>query len=429
MMFVKKIFSFKISLIIIWFTFFFSINLNPAEFLSYNLINQIRLILPLFICILLFAANLKKFKFNYHKVFPIYFYTIFFSYIFFTLLNQENSNINIFWPLYMFLSFLFIHKFNSLEDRIMLTKFSIIIIISITILFLFTTFFDMYDRKYYHFYGLVRETLIYAGNESPPKPTGLSRLSLICFIFFLLNYFLNKRFKNYYLLFLILFFALSALLFQSRTNNFIFVFINLFLCIFYFKKYFFDRRLIIFSFIFPILMNMTYTHIIAGKYIGESNDVFVTFKNSIIRDQPIWDQNMTQKQKIHRFSSGRFTDWENAFNLIKKNPIKGYGAQSDRLILKQSIHNSFLYSTLSGGIIASISLILLYLYSIKILINFYFNRKNFYKHDNILHFCAVILIVIFLRSIFETSFSVFSIDYLLYIILFLTLEKAFSAKN
>ena len=176
-------------------------------------------------------------------------------------------------------------------------------------------------------------------------------------------------------------------------------------------------------------MNMTYIHLISGKYISELNTVLGTFKSSIIRDQPTWDQSMTQKQKIHRFSSGRFTDWENAFNLIKKNPIIGYGAQSDRLILKQSIHNSFLYSTLSGGIIAGISLILLYLYSIKILINFYFNRKNFYKHNNILDFCAVILIVIYLRSILETSFGVFSIDYLLYIISFLTLEKASSAKN
>ena len=120
---------------------FFSINLNPAEFLSYNLINQIRLILPLFICILLFSANLKKFKFNNYKVFSIYFYTIFFFYILFTLLNQENSNINIFWPLYMLLAFLFIHKFNSLEDRIMLTKFSIIIIISITIFYFYLQLF------------------------------------------------------------------------------------------------------------------------------------------------------------------------------------------------------------------------------------------------------------------------------------------------
>ena len=59
---------------------------------------------------------------------------------------------------------------------------------------------------------------------------------------------------------------------------------------FYFKKYFFDKRLIIFSFIFPILMNMTYIHLISGKYISEPNTVLGTFKSSIIRDQPTWDQ-------------------------------------------------------------------------------------------------------------------------------------------
>ena len=429
MSFVKKIFSFKISLIIIWFSFFLSINLNPAEFLYYNLISQIRLVLPLFLCIIFFSVNLNKFKFSSLKLVPISFYIIFIFYIFFTIINLENSNINIFWPLYMFLSFWFLYIFNNLEDQIMLTKFSVIIIISISILFLLTTFYDMYNRNYFHFYGLVRQTLTYAGGESPPKPSGLSRLCLICFIFFSLNYFLNKRQKNYYILFLIFFFAIFTLFFQSRTTSFIFIVVNLLFCVFYFKKYFYDKRLIIISFIFPVIINMGYTHLISGKYILHSNGVLDMFKNSLMRDQPIFDKTMTEKEKIYRFSSGRFNDWETSYKFIKKNPIKGYGAQYDRLLLNgQSVHNSFLYATLSGGIIAGIGIILIYLYSIKILINFYFKKRNYYEENTTLNFCAIILIVISLRSVLETSFGVFSIDYLLFLISFLTLEKASRVK-
>ena len=139
MIFIKKIFSLKITLLLIWFSFFLSINLNPAEFLSYNLINQIRLVSPLFLCIIFFSINLNKFKFSSLKLVPIFFYIIFIFYIFFTIINLENSNINIFWPLYMLLSFWFLYIFNNLEDQIMLTKFSVIIIISISIVFLFTT--------------------------------------------------------------------------------------------------------------------------------------------------------------------------------------------------------------------------------------------------------------------------------------------------
>ena len=136
MIFIKKIFSLKITLLLIWFSFFLSINLNPAEFLSYNLINQIRLILPLLLCIFLISINYKNLKINYKKIFPIFFYIIFFLYIFFTFLSSENYIVNIFWPIYMFLSFLFIYKFNNYEDKLVLTKLSVIIILSVSILFL-----------------------------------------------------------------------------------------------------------------------------------------------------------------------------------------------------------------------------------------------------------------------------------------------------
>ena len=85
-----------------------------------------------------------------------------------------------------------------------------------------------------------------------------------------------------------------------------------------------------------------------------------------------------------------------------------------------------LYSILSGGLIAGISLILVYLYTVYLLVNFYF--FNFKKFNEIteIHISAGILIIVMLRSILETSFAVFSIDYLMFVISFVILNYSLS---
>ena len=129
------------------------------------------------------------------------------------------------------------------------------------------------------------------------------------------------------------------------------------------------------------------------------------------------------------FSSNRFENWEKAIQVIKKNYFLGYGAQADRLLINQSIHNSILYATLSGGIIGGISIILIYLYSILILIKFYFSNAVKNKNDFIAHYSAFVLVIVSLRSILETSFAVFSIDYLIYISAFLYLVNLVEKKH
>ena len=59
---------------------------------------------------------------------------------------------------------------------------------------------------------------------------------------------------------------------------------------------------------------MGYTNLIQGKYISEisENKFGLLFKRSLIREQKIWDNNISMKNKIYRFSSGRFSDWEKA---------------------------------------------------------------------------------------------------------------------
>ena len=145
--------------------------------------------------------------------------------------------------------------------------------------------------------------------------------------------------------------------------------------------------------------------------------LIVITKNSLIRNT---DHDKVYKdEKFDKFSSGRYNNWVNVYNIFKKNPLKGYGAQADRIYIKnQSVHNAFLYTLLSGGLIAGFSIVLIYLYSIWYLFKYYLlNQFNLFKNFES-SFCAFLIIILGLRSLLETSFAIFSIDFLLFILAF-----------
>jgi O-antigen ligase len=289
----------------------------------------------------------------------------------------------------------------------------------------------MFEKNYFHFYGINIKANQFAGGESVPRSTGISRMCLIVYIFLVLRYFLNKNNKNYFLLLLITFFGISTIIYQSRLINSIFLVSNCFFVIFYLKKFFYDKRLIIFCFILPVFLNIGYTVFSQGKYIPSviGGKYINIIKVSFIREQRVFDDQMSSKDKIFRFSSGRFSDWDKAIKVIKRSPLKGYGAQSDRFFLNgQSVHNSFLYAYLSGGIMGGIAIISIYIYSVLILLNFYFFKGRKDSHHYIMDVCALIMVIILLRSILETSFAVFGIDFLLFTVSLLTLSKAYYTK-
>ena len=62
---IKRSFYLKLLLISVWFSYFLSINLNPAEFSNLNLINKIRILLPIFLTIVLIKIKLVG---NYLKI-------------------------------------------------------------------------------------------------------------------------------------------------------------------------------------------------------------------------------------------------------------------------------------------------------------------------------------------------------------------------
>tara|TARA_Y100001970_G_scaffold291429_1_gene428551 strand:- start:1740 stop:3041 length:1302 start_codon:yes stop_codon:yes gene_type:complete len=420
---VEKSIHYRLVLILTWFSFFFSINLNPLEFLEYDIISKTRLILPLIFIFLIIFFKYKEIKFSdFISIHSFLFYSIFFLYIFFNLITPQNNNINIFWPLYMFLSFLLLHIFTNYEEKkILLILTSIIILIGFIFFFIFALT-KMYIHSSIHFYGIYGASMNYGGFESPPRSSGLSRLSLLTLALITFYYLINKK-KSYFLLLLISFFALTTLVFQSRTTSFIFIIFIIFVIIFYFKSFFYDKRLIIFILILPLLFNSAYQFLLFKYEIVRGKNITITslLKDSLLRDTMSYPENkfIDTNKRLNKFTSDRLQNWKDAIDIVKNDYLKGYGAQADRILINQSIHNAIIYSILSGGILAGIALISIYIYSIFLLTKFYFFTKYKLKFDFLIHFSGSVLIILGLRSILETSFAVFSIDFLIYIITFL----------
>ena len=113
-------------------------------------------------------------------------------------------------------------------------------------------------------------------------------------------------------------------------------------------------------------------------------------------------------RRFDTFSSGRFDDWQEIFNKIKlKSLLLGYGSQADRYLINQSASNGLIYALISSGILGFMFYVFFSLMVLKKLL------KNFLDVKKIKHldfYSSLIVMVIFLRSILETSYAIFSID-------------------
>ena len=423
----------QIFLSVVWLSFFFSINLNPLEFSNFSILNKTRFLMPL-VLVLCSVVFIKKIYYkNLIEKESIVFIMIFFLYFFFNILNEDNHLANLFWPIYMFLAYFFISSITNAKEREKLIKFTIFILFIAFTFYFALGLIEMIKHKNPNFYGILGNNSSYSGTNYPPRSSGLARMAIILFSYFLLYYLIKKseNSSGYKILIMVLIFSTISNIFQARTISFIFVIINLILIFFYFKDFFSNKKIFIFTLILPLIFNSGYNYFKYNYFaqLNIDNDSSKTYKtgidllshslkNSIIRDQT--DSNGD-------FSSGRFYNWNKAIKLIENEPLIGHGAQSDRIFLTQSVHNALIYTFLCGGLIAAICFFLIYLRTLFFFIKFLTIKKlrlNFHYS-----LCLVLIIILCLRSILETSFAIFSIDYLIFIIAFSHLSNFVNKKN
>ena len=117
-----------------------------------------------------------------------------------------------------------------------------------------------------------------------------------------------------------------------------------------------------------------------------------------------------------------------SFNVNFKN-FFGYGIQADRYLLKSyhqtytNASNGFIYAFICGGYFSFFILVIIFFVNIKYIVNYYCNIIIKKSHDYIGLLSFFIIIFLSIRIFFENSFSLFSLDFILYILSSLILKK------
>ena len=476
---IYKIFIFKdFYLFVIWFFILSGINVNIDYLVIdnnkniFNWFYSFRAYIQFIILAFLIYKNFKYFD-NIKKI--NYFFILFFIYNIiqiFSLFLSENNNLNIIYNVCAINVLLFLNIFFTKEND-EIKKIFYFFTLLITVIFLY-----FYFEKIY--YLIIRDRLIYGHWQKEalllplqniPRSSGLGRMAIIIFLFFII-FFNSESIKNKFILAILI--IPGIFLTQSRTIIGIY---SIMFFIISFSKYFNFNNLqirnlkqnLIFLIVFPLLISLLLTQ---TKRSNRSQIEIYVNQNIISNEQSLfhtkgWDiesireagsitttligslndyeKDLLQsarktffvpKYKIIRdteknsFSSYRFRDWKNLINItIASSVIIGNGTQADRFLINQTASNGLIYFFSSSGIFGIIIYFMILFYIIKIVFSRikYIQKKNLRDKNYI--FSIFIIIVFLLRSLFESSYAVFSIDYIYFIISLFIINYEKKSKN
>jgi len=408
-----------------------------------NLIGLLRITTPLFSILLFF--------FYYYKNIIIFFqekkFHIYYSFIFYILANtffvfldlNINSYLNIYWGILMLVPLMCIYLCQDVSDQLKILLASSLLILFAIFIYYFSqiVILSFIKKEFIHLYGISDYKLgYYEGNNNsyyPPRSSGLSRMSIILYIsltiFLIVNK--NKLYIEIGVFLLSIIFGTLGLTFQSRTMNFIFVFFAVILILIYFrKKNLKNNKYIFFLIIIPIILSYIYLNF---SFQNTNDPEYLKYyKNSKFyeKNSNLYEHNKDLLKKVfirdvkEDFSSNRFKIWDKIINVSKKNIFIGYGFQADRKIINESAHSVYLYSLICGGLISLLIITFISLraawVSFIILVNFIFLRKDYHALNVISAFLTQLFL---LRGILETSYGIYSLDYLLFIICYFINER------
>ena len=450
--FINKKIYLKVVLIS-WIFLWLSIGVTPKN-LDYNfqsyidIINIFRVFTPIFFLIILFLLiiiiKFQNEKINCEKKEYFTFINLFLIYFFLQLIGLQQNEYSKFSLENLYLIVLGV---GALEIFIIYQffdnkNFKYLLYLSILICFLSSTLtFSILSIKndYYSFLDVININLRaihdinldkkFFLNTIYPRSTGISRtfglINIFIVIYFL--FFIKKKIIKY--LFYLSSFVYTSLiwLMQSRGSLLIF-FASISLTIFFLKKNIKEKILLIFIlFFFPIICSEV--TILAARNLNNTNTKANTNENIQLKNRVVKDTS----------SSGRLTIWKESLKNYDRNKIFGYGPQGDRFLLATSekaiqysnnSSNALLYSLLSGGYFAILIFLLIYF---KILRKIYICIKKFkiFENDTDINIKLSVsyALFFFIRSFFENSFSLFSIDFLIFVYAAIHIENYIKKKN
>lgn len=426
---------------IIWFSILLSIGVPPHDILNFgdsflDSVNSIRIGFPLLACLVLtvyyMLVNFNKKKTEiFKKKFIIFF--LFLAYFIFQViglflknysiksLNLDNTYLVILGSGAIITLFLIDQtKSKKLINNTIYLTLSVIFLAGLVLLLSHIKNSNFQHASYFSLYNSVPTGQQIFMNHELPRVTGISRtLSILNIVLFCFYFFLKSNKSKYIFLALNILIGLIIFGFQSRGTILCYVSTIIFFLLISKKisltnkiKFFIIICIIPFI-IFESIRYLTLTKItpqLPFKYEKEEAMNILIEKNRIFQDQS---------------SSGRFILWVQAIKKYDKKKLFGYGPQADRFLLKENLKNSFsdnvsnayIYSFLCGGYFGLISFLLLVGGILTLILKKIF-KENLFDHNNmrIEKISLLFLIFFLIRSIFENSFSVFGIDFIIVII-------------
>ena len=426
---------------IIWISILLSIGVPPHDIFNFgdsfvDSFNSIRIGFPLLACLVLTAyymlVNFNKKKTEiFKKKFIILF--LFLAYFIFQVtglflknysiksLNLDNTYLIILGSGAIITLFLIDQtKSKKLIKNTIYLTLSVICLAGLVLLLTHIKNSSFQHTSYFSLYNSVPSGEQIFMNHELPRVTGISRtLSILNIILFCLYFFLKSNKYKYIFLALNILIGVIIFGFQSRGTILCYVSTIVFFLLIS-KKISLTNKIKFFIIIciipFILFESMRYltltikTPELPFKYKKEKAMSILIEKNRLLQDQS---------------SSGRYNLWVQAIQNYDKKKLFGYGPQADRFLLKENLKNSFsdnisnayIYSFLCGGYFGLICFLLLIVGILTLILKKIF-KENLFDHNNmrIEKISLLFLIFFLIRSIFENSFSVFGIDFIIVII-------------
>ncbi len=381
-----------------------------------EIINCFRQLIMFIIFPILLIINFFKFNFTNIKYdFPLFCFFIYFLTQFIGLILTENTYLNVGF----IISALNILLILNITNRLANNNISKIFII---LTFCFLILINILNKDVYiNFFLSTKASTLYTSffassdyffGKASPRSTGTSRSLLLLFIISLILFknFFNKNKKTKYIFYILV--STLILLFQSRT---VIVLLIVFLIFYFFiekNKNFF--KYLIAYFVIPIIFLYSSIYLKNNEWIkyqialGAMDHQYMSEIEASIF---MIEKNIKRPIDPSTFSSGRMNDWKNLIKKSKDSLYFGFGSQSDRYLINQTASNGLIYAFTSSGILGVI-FYLIFVFAIlfkifEVLILKF--RLSSYEDK----YCAIILLLILLRSILETSFSVFGVDFII----------------
>ena len=264
--------------------------------------------------------------------------------------------------------------------------------------------------------------------ENIPRSSGISRSALILLIPIMLGLLIRKKI-NILLYFFYNYSFFIMLATQSRITLlgfFLFICVIIFYLITLKQESILKIKKICLIILIPIIFSVI---IVSMKSLQLNN-------NNILKINSVSDYSKDPDVKRFlrpidpvSFTSRRYDDWQ---EILKKNNniFLGNGIMGDRWIINQTASNLILYNYASSGIIGVFLFALLMLRSFflcsKIIL---FHEKKINKHNYILLSACYIQYFLMGRSLVESSFAVFGIDFLIFFAAYFFTEEYYNKKK